>query len=139
MWWKKRWCMKTFYWMNYLKNYKTGLINQGNYRDVGTMHLWHQWKMSSFCTHLSSLFLSVWMDPNWVRLHHHPWKSQLRLPTSLTPHSHLLWYFCSISIIFSRRFHHTPCSCNWQLFTTKNQFKLNSIFCCKTQAKKSHL
>ena len=67
-----------------------------------------------------------------------PWTSKRRyqLPP---PHLNPLWYSCSISIISSRRFHHIPCPCYSQLFTTKNQFKLNSIFSSKTQANMSHL
>ena len=71
-----------------------------------------------------------------------PWL-KLRLPT--TPphpkplHPHSFWYSCSISIIFSRRFHQIPCPCYSKLFTTKNQYKLNSIFWSNTQAKMSHL
>ena len=81
---------------------------------------------------------SVRMGPNWARLPR-PWTSQLRLPTPF-PQSHLLWYSCSILIIFSRRFHHIPCPCNSQLLlTTKNQLEFNSVFCSKTQADTSHL
>ena len=70
------------------------------------------------------------------------WTLKLRLPTTIPPPlppPHPLWYSCSISIILSRHFHHIPGQCNSQPFTTKNQFKLNSIFCNKTQANTSHL
>ena len=32
----------------------------------------------------------------------------------------VLWYSCSILIIFTRRFHHVPCPCNSQI-----QLKIN--------------
>ena len=87
-------------------------------------------------------FLSVRMGPNWATPRH-PWTSKHMLPTlhpPPLPESHHLWYFCSILIIFSRRFHQIPCPCNSQLFfTNNNQFKFNSIFCKKTQANTSHL
>ena len=46
---------------------------------------------------------------------------------------------CPNIYIFSRSLHHIPCPCNSELFITKNQFKLKSIFCTKTQANTSHL
>ena len=55
------------------------------------------------------------------------------------PPPHSFCYSCSIVIICSRSFHHISCPCHSQLFTTKNQFKWNSIFCSKTQANTSHL
>ena len=67
----------------------------------------------------SPLFLSVLMGPDWTRCPH-PWTSKLRLPTNPPPPTpHPLWYSCSISIIFSRRFNHIACPCNSHLFTTK--------------------
>ena len=92
--------------------------------------------MSNFCTP-SPFFLSVRMGPNWARRRNlGPGRWNLGYhPPSLHPHP--LWYCCSISIILSRHFHHIPGQYNSQPFTTKNQFKLNSIFCSKTQA--SHL
>ena len=108
------------------------MINQRNYRDVGNLHLWHLWKLSNFCKH-SPLFLPVRMGPNWARLPPLPrlWTLNLRLPPTPTPpHPHLLWYSCSISIIFSRRFHHIPCPYNSKLFSTKNQFNIKLIIWC---------
>ena len=68
-------------------------------------------------------FLTVRMGPNWARPPLH-WSSKLRLPpTPLRPHTHSLWYSCSKSIKFSRRFPHILCPCNSQLFITKNQFE----------------
>ena len=68
-------------------------------------------------------FLTVRMGPNWARPPL-PWSSKLRLPpTPLRPHTHSLWYSCSKSIKFSRRFPHILCPCNSQLFITKNQFE----------------
>ena len=85
----------------------------------------------------SHLFLSVRMGLNCVSPPP-PWTLKLRLPTTSPPSPHPLWYSYSISIIFIKRFHHIPCPCNSQLFTTKIQFKLNSIFCSKIQANTSH-
>ena len=103
---------------------------------LGIIYLWHPWKTSDFCTSPPSPFLSVWMGPNWAKA---PlsWTSKLRLST--TPHPHPPWYSGNISIIFNKRFHHMQSSCNSQLFTTKNQFKLNLIFCSKTQTNTSYL
>ena len=78
--------------------------------------------------------------PNGSELEKTPclWTLKLRLPN--TPHHpDSLWYSCSILIIFSRPFHHLPCPRNSQHFTTKNQFKLNSLFCSKIQVNTSHL
>ena len=85
----------------------------------------------------SLIFLSARIGPNCA-IRHRPWTSKLRLPATTT-HPYPLWYSCSISIIFSRRLYHIPCPCNSELFITKNQFKLNSIFCSKTQASTPHL
>ena len=76
----------------------------------------------------------------WVGIGKHP--LPLDIKTYATKHPHHpdpLWYSCSILIIFSRPFHHIPCPRNSQHFTTKNQFKLNSIFCSKIQVNTSHL
>ena len=102
----------------------------------------------------SPLFLFVRMDPNWerpppTRLWARPpplppapgWNLgyQRPPPPPQPPSPHSFWYSCSISIIFSRRFHQIPCPCYSKLFTTKNQYKVNSIFWSNTQAKMSHL
>ena len=80
----------------------------------------------------------IFYQSEWVRIgqehpYLRPWTSKFRLSTTSPPYPHPLWYSCCISIIFSRLFHHIPSPCNSQLFTTKNQFKLNPIFYSKTK------
>ena len=85
--------------------------------------------------HSLPLFLSVRMGPIWGSPR--PWTLKLREPTSLPipiPFGILAayrLYLVDVSIIYH--------ACAAYNSATKNQFKLNSIFCSKTQANTSHL